>query len=235
MTGRWKEVPGFRGGRPVTAARMQAADRTAIEGYGIPSLVLMENAARAVADEVLRGLRRGPGGRVVVVCGTGNNGGDGLAAVRHLLNAGVVPRTFLCGGPDRLKPDAAVQYRILQACGHAVAVLPESSDRLRRAVRGAAWVVDALFGVGLNRPLSELHRGIIGTINAATGRILAVDVPSGLDATTGRVWGACVRAGVTVALARPKTGFYRNEGPARCGRILTADIGIPEVVFRRRK
>lgn len=206
----------------VTAQEIKQLDKVAIERYGISSLVLMENAGRAVAQEVVKILKGRRKPRVGIFCGSGNNGGDGFVAARHLVNLGIRVDIFLLGRAA-LTSDAAVNYRILKRCGYKI------QERVKTAaIRQCDVIVDALFGVGLNRDVVDPFKTAIETINAAGKRVVAVDVPSGLDATSGKIHGVCVKASRTVTFSFPKTGFFKNKGPQVAGKIIVADIGIPK-------
>lgn len=203
--------------RPITAAEARALDRDATERLGMLTIVLMENASRAVAEAA-----RALGDRYVILCGTGNNGGDGLAAARHLGNGRC--RVHLLAEPDAARsPDAALQLRILRAAGWNVVVgsLPDP------ALLGDAVVIDALFGTGLTRSLEGAPRAWVEFANALPGTKLAVDVPSGLHADTGVVLGAVVLADVTVTFEAQKLGMTIGEGPRCCGRVIVAPLGLP--------
>jgi len=199
----------------LTTSEMAAADRLAIEG-GIPGIDLMENAGRAVADTVARGLQRG--GRVVVVAGPGNNGGDGFVAARILAERGCRAHVLLVGSADRLKGDAALAAR--RFTGPIEAATPE-------ALTGADAIVDALFGAGLDRPIEGQARDMITAMNAARSTICAVDLPSGINGTTGAAMGEAVRASETVTFFRRKPGHLLLPGRLHCGKVSVADIGIP--------
>ena len=194
--------------------------------YGISGLVLMENAARGIAAVALAELRARPG-LVAIVCGPGNNGGDGFAAARHLSNASVEVRLHLTVPPEAYTEgsDPAINLRIAQAME-----IPLRSDL---DVGDAALVLDAVFGTGLSRDVEGPLRDVLETLNAAGAPILAVDLPSGLDADTGAVLGACVRASVTATMVAPKLGFTRGAGPAHVGRVEVVDIGAPAAILRR--
>ncbi len=203
--------------RVLSVAEARAIDADAVQRLGMPTLLLMENAARSVA-EVARRL----GDRFVVLAGPGNNGGDGLAAARHL---GVHRCAIhLLGEPDPTKsPDAALQARILRAAGARLVLgaLPSAA-----AHPGAVWI-DALFGTGLDRPLHGDARAWVAACDATRGKKLAVDIPSGLHGDTGEVLGAAVRADVTVTFVARKRGMTVGAGPAHCGRIVVAGLGLP--------
>jgi NAD(P)H-hydrate epimerase len=198
---------------------MRALDRHSIETLGVPGELLMESAGRAVAETVLR--ERPPGGSVLVVCGSGNNGGDGLVAARQLALLGVPVRIALLGEPAKLRGDAAANLARVRALE-----LPVGGADFRAA--GADVIVDALFGTGLVRELRGPAAAAVRRLNAARprARILAVDLPSGLDADTGQPLGVAVQADVTVTLALPKLGLVLEPGRSLAGRVLVARIGI---------
>ncbi len=203
--------------RVLSVEQARAIDRDAAERLRMPTILLMENAARSVAE-----VARSMGERFVVLCGSGNNGGDGLAAVRHLGSARCTIHLLQEPDPERA-PDAATQLRILRAAGVAVTVgrVPEPA-----AHAGAVWL-DALFGTGLTRDLEGEARACVEAMNAATGPKLAVDIPSGLHGDTGAVLGAAVRADVTVTFVARKRGMTIGQGPAHCGRIEVVGLGLP--------
>jgi NAD(P)H-hydrate epimerase len=201
--------------KSISAAQARAFDRLAQEKYGVPSIILMENAGRSVAEEALKML--GAQRRVVVVAGVGNNGGDGFVAARHLLNAGKEVALLIAGNRSRLKPDAALNLAILQK-------MPGYQDGADLA--GADLIIDALFGVGLNAPAAGLARETIELILRSGKPVLAVDLPSGLNADTGEVMGAAVKALKTVTLIAVKRGMLIGAGPEHCGEIVVRDIGL---------
>jgi NAD(P)H-hydrate epimerase len=217
--------------RIVTREEMRAIDRWAIETVGIPSIALMENAGRGLAEAVKERLRDRLTGGILVVCGAGNNGGDGFVAARHLAHAGFRAALALAGPEASFdRPgDAGANYRVARALGLPCRAVAGGGD-LRSMACDAACVVDALFGTGLTRPVEGLHRELIESINGAGREVVAVDIPSGLDADAGRPLGAAVRADVTVTMAFPKAGFYVADGPAHCGTVRVVDIGIPRDV-----
>ncbi len=197
-----------------TAEEMRATDAWAIEERGIPSLDLMERAGEGLARVVARFV---PGGRIVVVCGKGNNGGDGLVAARILRQAGREVDVLAAAPPEELRGDAAEQLRRLP--GHS----PVPFDAAR--LDGAAGVVDALLGTGATGPARE--PAVIEAINAAGAPVVAADVPSGVNASTGEVEGAAVRAVATATFHRAKPGHWIHPGKAHAGTVVVIDIGIP--------
>lgn len=219
--------------RPVTVQQIQNLDKTAIERYGIPSIVLMENAGRAVAEEIKRYLRRKRRPRVCIVCGVGNNAGDGFVTARHLLNAGIGTKVFLVGKARQLKHDAAVNCRILKRMRCPIKEVVSGQARTLPEIAQADVVVDAIFGVGLDREIVEPFRSVIETINRAAKYVIAVDIPSGLDGTTGAIYGVCVKADRTMTFSFPKKGFLKGHGPRQTGKVVVVDIGIPEQVKRK--
>jgi hydroxyethylthiazole kinase-like uncharacterized protein yjeF len=203
----------------LTSEEMGRADRLAIEG-GVPGRVLMDNAGCAVADEVSR---RFPDARTVaVLCGPGNNGGDGFVAARHLLEKGYALRLGFNGDPSRLPPDAAAMAKLWTG-----AIAPLDRDLLSKA----DVVVDALFGAGLARPIEGKLAMLIEAMNESGLPVIAVDVPSGVDGTTGGVLSVAVQATATVTFFRLKPGHLLLPGRDLCGETRIADIGIPDSVL----
>jgi hydroxyethylthiazole kinase-like uncharacterized protein yjeF len=204
--------------------QIRAFDREAIQRRSVPSLLLMENAGRNATDVLERELLGGGarGKRVVVVCGGGNNGGDGFVIARHLHVRGAAVTVALLGARDKLSPDAKANADAWAGLGGRIDGLgaPPSLD-------GADAVVDALFGTGLDRPIEGLARDVVEALSAARDRVLAVDVPSGLDAQTGAVLGAAVHAAHTATFAHYKLGLLTPNGAACAGRVHVVDIGVP--------
>lgn len=206
----------------LTVEQMRAVDRGAVENDGVPSLLLMENAGRGVAEIVRArlGPRRAPRrpvstgsseeGSVVVVCGSGNNGGDGFVVARHLAIAGVETRVLLAHARDRVRGDAAIMLGALRA-SPSVSVTEMGDcadvDRWRTALAGADVVVDAIFGTGLRAKIEGSAEAAVRAINEAPALRIAVDVPSGIDADTGRSMGTAVRADVTATIGAAKLGL----------------------------
>lgn len=209
----------------LTRDQARALDRRAIDGIGVPGVVLMENAGRGIA-ELVRSL--GVFGTVAVCCGPGNNGGDGFVIARHLDNARVPVRVFLFSDPARLSGDAAVNHRVLTAGGVPVEVVQEpDAEELRRGLATAGWVVDALFGSGQRGPVRPPFDRVVAAINGSGAKVVAVDLPTGLDCDTGRPEGPTVRAGHTATIAAEKQGFANPEAGAWLGRVHVIDMGVP--------
>ena len=210
---------------------VRAVDRRAIEEFGVPGVVLMENAGRGAAEVLLALGARGP---VVVCCGKGNNGGDGFVIARHLDNRRVPLRVLLFARPEELAGDAAVNYHIVRRSGLPIDVRaggPVDEEALRGELAAAEWVVDALFGTGLTGPVRAPFDQVIAAINAGPARVLAVDIPSGLDCDTGEPLGPAVRAHHTVTFVAPKKGFGNPAAGAWVGQVHVVDIGAPRAVL----
>ncbi|MEZ4404774.1 MAG: NAD(P)H-hydrate dehydratase [Kofleriaceae bacterium] len=208
----------------LTAAEARALDAATIAELGLPGVVLMEAAGRGVAAVVLRELAARPG-PVAVVCGGGGNGGDGFVVTRVLRAAGVDVTAVVVIDPRAVAGDAAIHYRALvRGGGPLVEVTARAA--LDLALAGAAIVVDAVFGIGVTRPVTGWLAEVIAAINAAPGRRIAVDVPSGVDADTGQIRGCAVRADLTVAMALPKLGTVVAPGCAWAGAVECVDIGV---------
>jgi ADP-dependent NAD(P)H-hydrate dehydratase / NAD(P)H-hydrate epimerase len=203
----------------LTNAEMAEADRRTIAG-GVPGIRLMERAGEAVADAVRARLRAGS--RVVVVAGPGNNGGDGFVAARLLAERGYQAEVLLAGEVARLKGDAALAAKAWS--GPTGAAEPA-------ALAGADVIIDALFGAGLDRPVEGLPRAMIEGMNAQPAPVVAVDLPSGVNGTSGTVMGLAVRASQTITFFRKKPGHVLLPSRLFCGQISVADIGIADTVL----
>ncbi|HYK43146.1 MAG TPA: NAD(P)H-hydrate dehydratase [Thermoanaerobaculia bacterium] len=214
----------------VGSSEMRRADAAAIRG-GTPSLTLMENAAAALVEETLAAFSHWR--RAVVVCGPGNNGGDGLAAARLLREAGVHVGVFSLRDPADYRGDAAVNFARADDRGIEITPLsgPGALRRLIRELDGADGAVDALFGTGLSRGLTGLAARVVSALAASEIPVVSADLPSGLSADSGAVPGPAVRAAVTVAFAAPKLCHVLPPARALCGRVVVRDIGISREIL----
>lgn len=194
----------------LTSAQAREVDRVCAERFHLPVEWLME----AAGWELARHCR----GQTTVLCGTGNNGGDGLAAARHLHRWGRL-HAVACVDRNRLKGPAAGEAEVLERLGLSI----ENEPRLA----GAEVILDALLGTGLSRPPEGTYAEWIRAANAAGAEIVSADLPSGLDADSGRAYDPCIRARVTVTLGFLKVGLQQGDGPAFAGHVEIADIGIP--------
>jgi len=199
------------------AARMREIDRWAIEERGVPSLELMEAAGASLADAARAASGPGP---IRIVCGKGNNGGDGFVAARHLSDHGA--EALMLFGAEELTDDARSNF---ERCPSARQV---SVEELGEALKGSGAIVDALLGTGFEGATREPVAGAIEAINSAGAPVIAADIPSGVDASTGEVVGSAVRAGCTVAFHAPKLGHHVTPGKRLTGALTVADIGVPE-------
>jgi ADP-dependent NAD(P)H-hydrate dehydratase / NAD(P)H-hydrate epimerase len=212
--------------------QMRAYDKIAIEDFGVPSLDLMETAGRGAAGVIAK-LVSLPGAAVTIVCGSGNNGGDGFVVARHLFERGAQVTVVLVDPGERLSPDARVNRDAYLRMGGEICDLGSDLSPLDRALSGAAVVVDAVFGTGLTRTVEGRHSDVISRINRCKARRVALDVPSGLDADTGIALGIAVRADDTVTFGHRKIGLLTSDGPRHAGRLHVVDLGVPAAVLER--
>jgi len=212
----------------LTAAQMQSIDRRAIDRYGIPSIVLMENAAIAVVEAIFEHFPECE--RAAIFCGGGSNGGDGFAIARHLENRGVVPTVLIAGDRAKIKGDAATNLAVCERLNIPIYDVRDS-DSLDAALLHAGdadVVVDALFGTGLDRQPERIYAETIRAMNELTLPIVAVDLPSGANASSDQPFDPCIRAAVTVTFAAPKICHLFEPAALQCGEVMVADISIPE-------
>jgi NAD(P)H-hydrate epimerase len=212
--------------RPLAREEVRSIDRKAVEEYGMPSICLMENAGRGLADLVER---LGIDGPVIICAGKGNNGGDGFVLARHLDYRGYPVRVLLFAEAAALEGDAATNCEIARRGGIAVEQFPERPDPAALAERlaDAAWIVDGLLGTGIRGSVRQPFDAVIETVNATARPTLAIDIPSGLDCDTGRPLGIAVRAHHTATFVAPKQGFSAPEAARYTGTVHVLDIGAP--------
>ena len=219
----------------LTARQMAEVDRLSTELFKIPSLLLMENAGRAVVDEVLRTAPGSADGSVYIFCGRGNNGGDGLVAARHLAVRGGRPEVFLVSDPAFYKGDALANWQIVRSMGIPVRTLSTvaAMRRVLKNLRPPLAIVDALFGTGLSKPIGPDLRPLVSWINKVSGESLvaSVDIPSGLFADSARVPGPVVRARLTVTFAAPKLALVLPPAAEWAGKVIVAPIGSPPALL----
>ena len=216
----------------LTRAQVRDLDRRAIGGYGLPGVVLMENAGRLCAD-VLKTLNpdRLP---TTILCGPGNNGGDGFVMARHLDNAGWPVHCHVFAKNNRTPGDADVFFDVLYAAG--IPFTQYHPDHFgetqreyvsRKCFAPDTWLVDALFGTGLSRPLGSPFDRLVGRINDSGLPVLAIDVPTGLDCDTGEPFGPAIRAAHTATFVARKRGFLNPASREWTGEVYVMDIGVP--------
>ncbi|MCX6565604.1 MAG: NAD(P)H-hydrate dehydratase [Candidatus Aminicenantes bacterium] len=217
----------------LTAGQMREIDRRTIEEFGIPGAVLMENAGIGVVEAIRARHDHLEKEGIVIVCGRGNNGGDGFVVARHLHNLGLRPKVFLLAGKNEIKGDAALNLGIAGKLGLEIVEVKAAADRsrLKKELRAATIIVDAIFGTGLSQPAEGLAAAVIGDINAAPGKKVAVDLPSGLSSDTFNIIGPAVRADLTVALGAPKIAHLFPPSEEWVGKLVVSDISIPPVLL----
>ncbi len=219
----------------VTAEQMRALDQKTIEGLGIPGLILMENAGRGVAQAILKHMPDEASRGIIVLAGPGNNGGDGFVAARHLYQKGIRIRIFLLAPGERFHGDARTNLEIIKSLGLPIdEILNEDQAKAcEKSLRNCGLIVDAIFGTGLKRDVEGRFAAIIDIAKHSERPIVAVDIPSGLCADTGKPLGTCIRADLTVTMALPKTGHVTISGARHTGNLEVVDIGIPSFIVEQ--
>lgn len=216
----------------VTSETMRALDRHAIEGIGIPGIVLMEFAGRACAERTAEWMEERGLDRVLVLCGPGNNGGDGFVVARHLADWGAPVTAALLAPPARLKGDARTAFGVMTRFPVRIVEVSGTPDpALFEEVAGDGVVVDAMFGTGLERPVEGPYAEAIQLAERHRGLRVAVDIPTGVCSDTGRILGCAFRADLTVTFGAAKIGHFSYPGRAYCGHVEVVDIGIPRVAI----
>jgi len=217
--------------KTVTASQMRSIDKKNVESRGIPSIILMERAGRGLAKEVIKLTRqvtyKEKEARVAIFCGKGNNSGDGLVCARYLLSSGINVKIYLLFNLDLLKGSPAYNIQALKKQGAIIYEINSyaSFKKLSRRIN-ANIIVDSIFGIGFKGKPSRYLEEVIEFLNKQKACIVSVDVPSGLDATTGIARAGAIIADKTVTFGLSKTGFYKNDGPIYCGKISIIDIGL---------
>ncbi|HET6425229.1 MAG TPA: NAD(P)H-hydrate epimerase [Planctomycetaceae bacterium] len=215
--------------RSLTRAEVRDVDRRAIEDYGLPGVVLMENAGRNAAAVLLS---QGITGPVAICCGKGNNGGDGFVIARHLDNAGIAVKVLLTHDPLQYTGDAAVFLNVIQRARLPLCRMPDSArNEWQHELQSAEWIVDALLGTGLTGEVREPYITPINAINVSGKNVFAIDLPSGMDTDTGQPLGTCVRATRTVTFVARKIGFDQPGAEQWTGSVDVVDIGVPRALL----
>jgi len=214
----------------LTAVQMQDVDRITTERYGVPSLTLMENAGRSVVKFLHQRFSPLESQEIVILCGRGNNGGDGLVVARMLRELGVEPRVLLLGDPEHLSDDAGVNYKRLAATGLPATVADHASwQEIKGKLGGASLVVDAILGTGLSKPLGGFLLEVVRDISVVfpKAKVVAVDLPTGVAADSGDLIGECVRADVSVTFTAPKAAHIFPPACEQVGEWVVRPIGTP--------
>ena len=214
--------------KSVSTQKMKRLDEIAIKRYGIPSLILMENAGRGIAElaqKIVPNNRK----KILVVCGKGNNGGDGFVAARHLTNHGYLVKVVILGNPADLKNDPKLNYKILKKMKVSIETISTRQKliKLKTLAQTSGLIIDGIFGIGLTRPVTGFFYEVILILNGSQKQILAIDVPSGLNSDTGIPMGIAVRAKVTGTLGVAKRGLFLREGLKHSGKVTVLDISLP--------
>ncbi|MDK9710879.1 NAD(P)H-hydrate dehydratase [Acidaminobacter sp.] len=213
--------------------QMQQIDRKAIDEYGIPSIVLMENAGKVVVDEIMK--MRNEFQKAVIVCGPGNNGGDGFVIARHLFNLNVPVKVFVVGEVSELNHDSMLNYSILKKLEFQIDEIKDDASILafERFLRPGNLIVDAIFGTGISRRVEGIYERTIDAINEMAHQVLSVDLPSGIDGNTGHVLGTAIDADKTIALVISKVGNILFPGSDYNGEVIIKGIGVPDVIIEK--
>ena len=212
----------------LTRAQVREIDRRSIEEFQIPGIVLMENAARVVSETAMRYLAA-DSPSVLILCGGGNNGGDGLAVARHLHNRGVDVSIGLTIGPEKFQGDALINWNIVRAVG--IKTSSATAETISRC--GSNLIIDAIFGTGLVKAPRPPFGELVNAIRNLGRPVLAIDLPSGMDCDSGEALGDCIAATVTVTFVAEKAGFALASAKALTGEVIVGDIGCPlELIYR---
>jgi hydroxyethylthiazole kinase-like uncharacterized protein yjeF len=213
----------------VTAEQMQELDRKSIEVYRIPGIVLMENAGRGAVEVITRNFPDIQKKTIAIIAGKGNNGGDGFVMARYLLNRGISVKVFLLTDPKSLRGDAEINFNIFHHMKGEIIPVPSSKDyqKVKKSLENFDLLIDGIFGTGLDAEVRGYYREVIDHLNTLQKPIVAIDVPSGLDADTGKPLGTAVRASLTITFGLPKVGHLVSPGIDYVGSLKIVDIGIP--------
>ncbi len=217
----------------VTADQMRKIEQKAIYEYGIPSIVLMENAALALLSTVEGIIGNVAGKKIVILAGKGKNGGDGLALGRHLVNRGGEVKAFLCASGDKLKGDSHTNFKLLRGLGTTIFQVNSETElkAFKLALMTCDLVIDALYGTGFRGALPPVEESYIQALNDSGKPVVAVDIPSGLEADTGKAYRDAVRAKATVTFGLPKLGLFLGAGPKHVGQLKVEKISIPDSIL----
>lgn len=230
--------------KTVTARQMKSLDNMAIKRFCIPALILMENAGRTASEEALKMLPRNGLRKVAILCGYGNNGGDGFVCARHLINKGIQVSIYLIGGKKKFSEESKINYQILSKMRQKIKLIraidiPElsattpSADNLRAfcaSIKKYHLIIDAIFGIGLKGELNVFYQTLFDIINTSRIPILALDIPSGLDADTGKPLGNAIMVTKTVTFGLLKKGLVKKHARKFTGKVVVGDISLPQSI-----
>jgi NAD(P)H-hydrate epimerase len=220
-----------------TAEQIQELDRKTIESYRIPGIVLMENAGRGATEVLAQTFPDLPKKRIAVIAGKGNNGGDGFVIARYLMNQGISVKVYLLTDPKALRGDGEINYHIFLHMKGEVIPVPSSKDyqKLKKDLEKFDLLIDGIFGTGLDAEVRGYYREVITHLNTLGKTIVSIDIPSGLDANTGKPLGAAVRASLTITFGLPKIGQLVFPGADYVGELKIVDIGFPKKLLEEEK
>lgn len=216
----------------LTRAQTKLIDKLAIDEFGLPGIVLMENAGLGISQYLLS-LK--PTDMITICCGKGNNGGDGYVIARYLDNFNIPVQVFIFANENEIKGDAKIHYNVIKKMGLKIEHLEKSSINhkiLLNKLNDSEWIVDGLFGTGLTGKLELHYSDIINTINRTNAKILAIDIPSGLDCDTGNSLGNTIKAAYTCTLISMKIGFLNDNAKEYLSEVKVIELGIPRQIIR---
>ena len=217
----------------ISVKKARYIDRTAQKKYGISSKILMENAGLRTADlalEIIKSKKKKK--NICVICGKGNNAGDGFVTARHLINARATVTILLLDKASVFSQDALYNYSILRKLKAKIIFLGHKNENIiknfKDSIKQSSLIIDAVFGIGFKGKLDTDFISLFNTVNASKKIILAIDVPSGLNADDGLASPSCINADYTLTFGAAKKGFYLNQGPRACGKIIVNTITLPK-------
>ncbi|MGB2782936.1 MAG: NAD(P)H-hydrate dehydratase [Atribacterota bacterium] len=220
----------------VTSQQMKEIDRKAIEENNLFGLILMENAGLRIFQNLKKIYANLRLKKVIIFAGSGNNGGDGFVVARHLYNYGVKVKVFLLAPFNKIKGEAGENLNIIDKMGvELIETETTKFEEIQEAVQNYDLIIDAILGTGLQGRVTGLKAKIIDLVNVAGKEVVAIDVPSGLDADTGKLEGPCIKATHTITLALPKIGLLLFPGASYAGKVTVEDIGIPSCLLKNNK
>lgn len=216
--------------RKVTSSEMKAIDELCIKAIGIPGIVLMENAALKVIKHIDSKYNN-----FTIVCGVGNNGGDGLAVARHLIVEDKNVDIFVLGNLDKASKDFTTNYNILINLGVEIQQITREEDlkRISKSLDNSQMTIDSIFGTGLTRNVEGLFAKAIDIMNEKSKYIISVDIPSGLNADNGEILNKCIKANKTITLQLPKIGLSTFNGKLNSGEVIVETIGMPKIAIEK--
>lgn len=221
--------------RLITASEMREMDRLTIEEAGIPGVVLMENAAGSAAEIFLEHFNPPPDSLIYIICGKGNNGGDGFVIARYLHESGMNVSVAITGERSSIKGDALINLSAIQKLGIKFSEINDDTalDAFIKRITGCSYIIDGIFGTGLNSPVKGIYKKIIDAVNDSKIPVMSIDIPSGLNSDTGEIMGSAIKADLTVTFGFIKPGQVVYPGAGLTGKLVNVDIGIPRMISEK--